>query len=302
MVGTIHTLEESQLAAVGRFYSSAVMQELARWGRSPLLGRLLRESSLCDFVTASEPIRRIFDYGLKLLTRNGYRQEYVYKEILTRRILLGAHSLRTAVMLSEFRVGHCKADIVILNGTSTVYEIKSERDRLDRLAGQLDAYLQVFARVNVVAGANHVAQVLKSVPEQVGVLMLSDRLSISTVRAATEDIGRIVPAAVFDSLQLHETAKVLQRLGVRPPMVPNTELHQALRDRFVTLAPQALHRAMIQVLRSTRSQARLAPLIDALPSSLWAAALCTPLRQADHSRIIAAVNASVQEARAWAVC
>jgi hypothetical protein len=63
-----------------------------------------------------------------VLKRSGLRDKYVYKAALTQRVLMGKHSLRTACMLSEFRVGDRKADITILNGTTTVYEIKSDRD------------------------------------------------------------------------------------------------------------------------------------------------------------------------------
>lgn len=301
MVRQIHSLEEPQLAAVERLFSSSVVQELARSGKSGLLGRLLLQSTLCDIIPAVEPIRRLFDHAFSFLARSRYRHEYVYKQAITRRVLLGSHSLRTAVMLSEFRVGNCKADLAIVNGTSTVYEIKSERDRLDRLRSQVEAYLRVFARVNVVAGRNHLAQVLASVPEQVGVLTLSKRLSISTIRAATQDVSRIVPAVVFDSLQLHEAALVLETLGVPIPNVPNTERHRVFRSLFVTLDPHAVHDAMIRVLRSTRSMEQQAPLIGSLPESLGSAALCTPLRRTDHARIIAAMNTTVQEARSWAV-
>lgn len=46
--------------------------------------------------------------------------------VIANKILLGKHSLNTSHMLSEFRVGYNKADVVIINGTSSVYEIKSE--------------------------------------------------------------------------------------------------------------------------------------------------------------------------------
>jgi hypothetical protein len=302
VVRPMHSLEETQLAAVGRFFSSAVVQELARFGKSPLLARLLMESRIPLVDSSSERVRDLFDYGLSVLAQHCYRHEYVYKDAITRKILLGFHSLHTAVLLSEFRVGQCKADVAILNGTSTVYEIKSERDRLDRLEGQVDAYLKVFAKVNVVAGQNHVEQVFARVPKQVGVLVLSNRLSISTLRAPTEDVSRIVPSMVFDSLQLHEAAEILRRTGIDPPEVPNTERHAALRRLFVELSPPVVHDAMISVLRFTRSMARLVPFIDALPPSLRAAMLCTPLRRSDHKRVLAALDSTMQEARAWAVC
>jgi hypothetical protein len=297
----IPNLPERQLVAIGRFFSSAVMRELGRLGRSPLFTRLLRESCLDDLLTSDQPVSRIFDRGLEILSATGCRPEYVYKNAITRRILLGRHSLRSAVMLTEFRVGKCKADVAILNGTSTVYEIKSERDRLDRLAEQLAAYLQVFAQVNVIAGKNHVSQILKNVPEQVGVLVLSGRSSVSTIRAATEDVGRIVPATVFDSLQLHESTKILKRLGIHFPIVPNTQQHRVVRERFVTLAPHDLHTAMIEVLRSTRSLAHLESLINALPSSLRTVALSTPLRNMDRQRLVSAMSTSIEDAHGWAV-
>jgi len=98
------------------------------------------KSLLVDSRTEEEPVCSLFERAFSLLEREGYRHEYVYKAALTQKIFLGRHSLQTASMLSEFRVGQCKADLVILNGTSTVYEVKSERDSLDRLERQVAAW------------------------------------------------------------------------------------------------------------------------------------------------------------------
>ena len=81
-------------------------------------------------------------------------------------------------MLSEFRAGTCKADLVILNGTSTVYEIKSERDSLVRLSNQVKNYKRVFAMVNVITSEGFVKSVCTTVPDDVGVMCLSKRYHI----------------------------------------------------------------------------------------------------------------------------
>src|SRR3546814_17075413 len=99
---------------------------------------------------------------------------------------MGTHSLRTASMLNEFRAGSCKADLVILNGTATVYEIKSERDSLARLANQIENYKRVFAKVNVIASEGHVEGVLTTVTDDVGVRCLSKRYRITTIREAVD--------------------------------------------------------------------------------------------------------------------
>src|SRR5262245_42464473 len=138
------------IAAISRFFSAGVVREMARRGRSPLLARLARESTLLNSLEAGRPVADLFDAGFSVLQSARNRDEYVYKAAITHKVLLGTHSLRTAAMLTEFRVGANKADVAILNGTSTVYEIKSERDSLKRLAAQLASYRMVFAKVNVI--------------------------------------------------------------------------------------------------------------------------------------------------------
>jgi hypothetical protein len=121
-----------QLAAISRLFSSSVLRELARRGRSPLFARLAKQSRLLTPIPAATYVHSLFDAAFALLKREGYRHEYIYKAAITHNILLGKYSLRTASMLNEFRVGECKADIAIFNGTATVYEVKSERDSLTR--------------------------------------------------------------------------------------------------------------------------------------------------------------------------
>lgn len=293
-------LDASQLAAVARLFSSSVLQEVARKGKSPLFTRLARESDLADAIPSAEPVRDLFDLAFSVLKRKCHRHEYVYKTAITHKILLGAHSLQTASMLTEFRVGKCKADVAILNGTSTVYEIKSERDRLDRLAAQVHAYRQAFAKVNVITGENHLSPVLASVPSDVGVLVLTDRFQISTIRDAVDAPERVVPEVVFDSLQMNEAKKVLVLLGRALPKVPNTQMYQSLREQFTKLHPHEAHAGMIEVLKETRSLKPLADLVDVLPESLRAAAFSTPLRKQDYARLASAMDVPLREALNWA--
>ncbi len=290
----------AQLAATARLFSSAVLQELARKGESPLLSRLVKESNLADFLIESSPLADIFDLAFSILKKKAYRHEYVYKAAIAHKLLLGKHSIRTASMLSEFRVGNCKADVAILNGTSTVYEIKSERDNLDRLQSQVSAYRTVFAKVNIITGSNHVASIFNIVPEDVGILVLNDRYKISTVREAEDNPSRVDPAAIFNSLSTNESIKALKLLGFEIPDLPNTKLHKALGDLFKTIDPASAHNAMVKVLKNTRSLLPLSELLESLPSSLRAAALSTPLRQKDHARLLEAVEKPLKDALRWA--
>ena len=292
--------EEYHISAISRFFSPSVLRELSRKGRSPLFARLLDESSLARSLNPDDKVSEVFEKAYSLLKNKRCRHEYVYKAALTEKVLLGIHSLQTASMLTEFRVGKCKADYAILNGTATVYEIKSERDTLSRLEYQVNSYMKVFARVNVIAGENHIDDVVSIVPKEVGVLKLSDRHQISTLREAVDAPQRTCPATIFESIQLREANEILRTFGVYIPNVPNTELYEVLRNEFIKLPPCDAHQGMVKTLRVSRNLHSLSALLKDLPPSLHAAALSTSIRKKDHNKLVDAVNLCLEEAIGWA--
>jgi hypothetical protein len=290
---------QERLTAISRLFSSAVLQELARKGRSPLFSALVRTSDLQASLPRPSLVADAFDQAFTYLRREGFRDEYVYKSALVHKILLGRHSLRTASVLNEFRVGECKADLAIINGTSTVYEVKSERDSLVRLARQVRTYSEVFARVYVVTADAHLKGVADSISEEVGIMRLNERFQISIIREAMDNPDRTSPTSIFDSIRTEEARMVLSLFGVTVPDVPNTQLSALLRGYFIKLDPRKAHEGMVEVLKKSRNQVRLAELLAQLPASLRAAVLSTPLRIMDHARLIGAINTRLEDAVAW---
>jgi len=289
----------SQVSAISRLFSSSVIRELARHGKSPLFSRLAKE--ILEQVS-SPSVRRVhhfFDAAFDVLKQEDCRHEYIYKAALTHKVLLGTHSLQTASMLHEFRVGDCKADVAILNGTATVYEIKSERDSLSRLEKQIETYKKFFAKVYVIAGDNHIDGIHSIVSNDVGILKLSSRYQISTLRSAKDEPGRTSPTVIFESIRIGEAKKILSLMDIPVPDVPNTEMYAALKEKFVKLNPRKVHSCMVPVLKSTRNLLPLRDLVDSLPNSLQSAALSAPLRRHDHQRLIEAVNTPLKIAMTW---
>lgn len=289
----------TQLSVLTRLFSATVFREMAKKGRSGLFRRLLGQTDLIEYVDPSATVGDTFDYAFDILKIAGHRDEYIYRTAISQKVLMGKHSLRTASMLNEFRVGSCKADLVILNGTATVYEIKSERDSLARLENQVENYKQVFAKVNVIASESHIDGVLDMIPDDVGVMCLSKRYQITSVREAEDCSARICPATVFDSLRMTESIAILQAMGVVVPEVPNTKKHAAMRDLFVDLDPIVLHAEMVRTLKRTRDLAPLGEFIDRLPKSLQAAALSVSVPRSDHPRVVNAIATPLCAAMTW---
>jgi len=286
------------VSALSRMFSATVLKELAKCGRSPLLSGLIHESKFLDF-KVSETVSDLYDNAFEFLKLASNRHEYVYKAVLTEKILLGVHSLNTACMMSEFRVGQCKADVVILNGTGTVYEIKSERDTLTRLSKQIEAYTNVFATVNVIVGENHLKNALNIVPDHVGVMLLSGRYKVSTIQEGIDDPSRTNPVKIFESIRIIEAEKILERMGIDIPIIPNTRKYKYLHNQFMQLDPIDTHLHMVGVLKETRNLTSLKELIGKLPKSLQSAALTTRLRKQDYSNLVNAMETPISKVVSW---
>jgi hypothetical protein len=81
----------------------------------------------------------------------------------------------TAVIIEEFglRRRRVRFDLALVSSVLHGYEIKSDRDSLRRLAGQVAVYNDVFDRATLVVGERYAKHVFKNVPAWWEVLLAS---------------------------------------------------------------------------------------------------------------------------------
>lgn len=90
------------------------------------------------------------------------------------RVLKKAHSSSDTYVVDELglRNGLIRADIAVLNGKLIGYEIKTEKDNLDRLPNQVDAYSQVFDNAFLVVCEKHLNRASELIPEWWGIYII----------------------------------------------------------------------------------------------------------------------------------
>lgn len=146
------------------------------------------------------------------------------------------HDAQTVVVEElELCLNAARVDLAVVNGRIEGFEIKSDRDRLDRLARQAEVYSRVFDRITVVAGARHVANVLDATPHWWGAAAAEreqgGQVRLRTVRAATANPEQD-PYSVAQLLWRDEALRILDELealrGLRSK--PLQVLWQALAD------------------------------------------------------------------------
>jgi hypothetical protein len=265
-------INDKYLPSLGRMFSPLVMDQIALKGRSGYLSEVCSNSRIIEQIDPSMSLAQFFDLIYMILFKS-YRNEYIYKNAIANKILLGRHSLKTSHMLIEFRVGNCKADVVVVNGTSAVYEIKSELDSFARLENQIKNYLKIFDYINVITSVSQVNKLKSILPDKAGILLLTNRNTISTIRESKSNRKNTNPSILFDSLRKNEYVKAIKEYFGIVPDVPNTQIYKECKELFSKIPAELAHDLTINILRRRRNTRVLKAFIEEAPASLSAYAM-----------------------------
>lgn len=293
------TTTPSQLSALSRLFSATVFREMARTGKSRLFRDLLSQTGLQDTANVTDSVGDIFDYALDILKAEGNRDEYVYRAALSKELFIDKHHPQSTAILSEFRISNSKADLVVLNGTATVYEIKSDRDSLARLLSQVENYKRVFPDVNVVSSHYRISSLLKILPLDVGVMSLDGRNRLVIERESRPQPETLSPIVIFESLRTSECAAILAALGKSVPHLPNTQMRASMLKLFAQLDPIQLHSQLVTTLKRTRARGRTTEILGELPESLKAAVFSFHLRGPEHAKFLNAIKTPLHLLTTW---
>lgn len=208
----------------------------------------------------------IYDEAYKLLLKN-YRNEYVVKNEIANKILLGRHSMKTTAMVSELRTGNNIADCVVLNGYSTCYEVKTEMDSLVRFPDQLESYLQAYDKTFVVTHKSHLKHVLdlhKSVP-YFGIIELTKRNTLRTVIDAPVSTDFDLDIT-FETLRKPEYLYIAEKVLGETPDMPNTAIYNYCRQAYMSLSLHEANSLFKESIKKFRANDHI--FINSLPKAL----------------------------------
>jgi hypothetical protein len=145
--------------------------------------------------------------------------------------------------------GERRVDLAVINGEMVGYEIKSDVDRLDRLAAQAEAYGRVFDRMSIVTTDRYLAEAVAMLPSWWGVLCIrqgQEGVSSEQVRVGKPNKGQD-PFALAQLLWREEALEELKSRGLARGLskkrrwiiwqnlaqaIPVAELRNVVRERL----------------------------------------------------------------------
>lgn len=118
----------------------------------------------------------------------------------------------TTMVVDELPVGTARVDVAAINGSLHGFEIKSDRDSLDRLPHQIEEYSRVFDHVTLVAGTRHIEHALGILPDWWGLVEASSKGGDVVLGWHRKSVGNPErdPVAIASLLWLDEARLLLE--------------------------------------------------------------------------------------------
>lgn len=212
-----HHIDPGFNYALSQVFGASLLKRIDDHGYESKLRELLQRSGLHSAQqewNLAHSLDTVYDY-----LKNNYRCEYVYKNEIARQLLLKKHPDKSATLLREVASDKAIADIVIVNGHTIAYEIKTELDNFDRLNNQLESYSKLYDQVFVVTHAGALQTMEQHLLPFVGVIVLDEQTQLTEERPAQEISHLFDPLkAVVTLRQAELIAAWEERLGKLPIM------------------------------------------------------------------------------------
>lgn len=235
---------------LNHFFTQAVWCKMMQEGAHSLLDAILRQYAPEDLDYKRMTYGEIFSWLYDFMREN-WRNEYVFRNELINHYFYEQKPQGDIVALAQLPIADARADFVVINGEGVVYEIKTDRDNLDRLDSQLANYYKAFTKVYVVVGDGLLQEVRRKLRQTAtGIMHLTADGHLVMIRRASPRISELDPNAMFRILRKSEFDAILLKTYGHLPNVPSMDYYPAARQMFVQIPMTTLRYEFERQLKS----------------------------------------------------
>jgi len=286
----VHSLDFKTTKMLSIAFSKVVIGDILSKQHSPLFSEVIKKIGLETHLrgkTYSYIFELFFNYLLK-----SYRNEYVYKNAIASKIVCGRHKF-AASYFSEFRVWNSIADAMVINGTTTVYEIKTEYDSFTRLESQLNTYQQVFEHVYVVIPESKLTTLeIANIQKNIGIIILTKDYSLSKYRDSKSNIENLSPDMLFSCLRKREYEDIILKYYGYLPEVKPVYVRRECGLLLKKLDVDIIHKEFVNSLKS-RYGDKDKRIMSSFPNSLLSLGMSMDLSSTKLTQLLHNLNSNI---------
>jgi len=253
MVKNINISTLNKLRSYSSIFSSTSFQKLLKFDDYSFIDSKIERY---DMNRIGKSIFTYYDYIRYVYNslRKQYKNEYIYKNTIINELLIKQYGLKNSVIINEFRVSNSIADIVMFNGTSKAFEIKTELDTDKRLDNQLSDYSTIFKESYIVTHESLIDKYLKTDSKYgvIGLIETSRSLKLQEIRPAKLNTS-INSTILMKSLRTNEYKSIVKRyFGDLPPM-NSFNMYNICNDLIAQIPDTELNDLFIEQLKKRKS-------------------------------------------------
>lgn len=267
---TVSNNSLTNLNALSKLISNAGLQRLMDNDTFKVYGKQLKKllSKNGINVEGKTNFSELLSMGYQQLFEH-YRHEYIYKTAILNSYVLREHSLEDTILLNEFKVGTSKADVIVVNGTNKVFEIKTELDTPERLENQVNDYFKAFSEVYLVVHHSMLSKYLGRVDMHVGIMVFSKKGDIETIYTATPDHSRLESTTMLKSLRKDEYLNLIKNINGSIPITKPVHLFSECCRIAKSYPVKTIHNEFLKIIKQRIcKESNKITLDEAIPSYL----------------------------------
>lgn len=249
----INKKQLEKLRSYSSIFSSTSFNRLLRYNDYSFINHNIKTYDLSKVGSRFENYHEYIRFVYTEL-RKQYRNEYIYKNTLINDVLIKKYGVKDTIAINEFRVGDSIADIVMFNGTSKAFEIKTELDTNKRLKGQLTNYTKIFKENFIVTHESLTDKYLK-VDDTVGIIQIVEfprSLKIEEIRPAKTN-NEIDSDSLIRSLRTEEYKNIVKKHYGSLPKMTSFDMFNICSELFKQIPQESLNFLFIEQMKKRKS-------------------------------------------------
>lgn len=223
-----------------------------------------------------------------------YRCEYVYKNELIK-LLLKKYGTRNSVYFNEFRVGNSIADMVMFNGESKAFEIKTEYDTPRRLDKQMDDYKRFFDKCYIIVPEDKVDEYRDIVESTTGIIAMSrnnGRIILKEIRHSEQN-ERFEFEALMSCLRTEEYKNIVLSLGESLEGIAGYDMYKYCYQVISKANPNELRELFLREIKKRKNNTAQ---LRKYPMSIRQMMLSLNLPQDKANKLLEQLNININQA------
>lgn len=191
-------------------------------------------------------------YIYVILAEN-YQNEYILKNEFLNNWLIKELGETNSQIFSEFRVGNAIADLVMFNGCSKIFEIKTELDSDSRLTLQLENYEKAFNQIFLIIPKSKL-NVYEKQDNSIGLITYDPKGedTFSVYRKAKLNV-EIEPSAIMSILHTNEYKSIVRRYYGSLPQMTSFNQYKVCSELIFDIPPKKLNKLFIDEMKKRSS-------------------------------------------------